>query len=116
MITIAKLIGFVAIMVFGQLLFKKAANDGQACDGLACVLSSPWFVLAIFLYALSTIIWVLILRSTPLGLAYPFTALAFVIVPLASHLIWGENYDWMNIFGGVLIVTGIGFSISNLDT
>jgi len=55
-----------------------------------------------------------ILRSVPLSVAYPFTALAFVFVPVTTHLIWGEVYDWKNIVGGLLIIVGIGFSISNM--
>jgi undecaprenyl phosphate-alpha-L-ara4N flippase subunit ArnE len=84
---ILKLLLFVAIMVGGQLLFKKAANASHVCDGLMCTLLSPWFVSAIFLYVLSTVLWVLILRNVPFSITYPFTALAFVIVPLVAHLI-----------------------------
>ena len=45
---------------------------------------------AVALYAAATLLWVRILTTVPLSRAYPFVALAFVLVPAAGYLFFHE--------------------------
>ena len=100
----------VALLAIGQLLFKVAAMQWRV-DGvtLASVRSflSPSMLVALFIYAVATVLWVYVLRSAPLSLAYPLFSLAFIVTPVAAHFLLGEPFSWRVIGGGVVIIIGV---------
>ncbi len=101
-----QLIAFALLLACGQILFKKAAlavGDRPLLSGILNI----WTVTALLLYAAATLLWISILRTTPLSQAYPFAALGFVIVPLASVLLFHEVLDLRYVAGVVCIVAGI---------
>jgi drug/metabolite transporter (DMT)-like permease len=97
----------VSIMVLGQVIFKQVAINfnkvgilfGWSVVGLGCV--------GIFLYGLSTILWINVLQSVPLSKAYPFFALGFVLVPFAGVILFGETIVISQYIGISLIVAGL---------
>ncbi|WGS84687.1 hypothetical protein [Methylomonas sp. UP202] len=94
----------------GQLLFKKAATSISTATlsaGLLDALRNPYLLGGLLLYALTTGLWVYVLNSVPLGKAYPFTAAAYLIVPLAAHHLFGEVWNLQMLFGSLMIVAGI---------
>lgn len=103
----AKLIAFSFLLASGQILFKQAALKWSQTGGILALLFNSWFILALTLYGVATLLWVLILRTTPLSLAYPFAALGFIIVPVASYLIFKEEISLSYIFGALMISGGI---------
>jgi drug/metabolite transporter (DMT)-like permease len=97
-------------MAAGQLLFKLGTPlwQGDTLLGWAwSFLKNPYLMTAVFLYATTIIIWVYILRSLPLSLAYPLTALSYVIVPLFSYLFLQEKIGWQTAVGSAVIVIGV---------
>jgi drug/metabolite transporter (DMT)-like permease len=104
----------VALIAIGQLLFKAGAGqwriDGWSWTSLRSFLS-PTMLLALMLYGLTTVLWVFILRSAPLSLAYPLFALVFVLVPVLAHFALGEPLSWRALAGGALIVLGVFIAI-----
>jgi len=48
-----------------------------------------------------------VLRSEDLGRIYPIMALAFVLVPIASHLFFGERFLPGYMFGTAMIIVGV---------
>ena len=102
---------FAVLMTTGQILFKKASLAGGGASWQASFLN-PWMVAALTLYGGATVLWVWLLRSTPLSVAYPFTALSYVLVPLAAIAVFGEVLSWRYAFGCALIITGIIFTSS----
>ena len=100
------LIIFSLMLSAGQILFKKAAVASNLTPGLSGFIS-PWLLGAICLYGLATILWVWILKTIPLSIAYPFSALGFIIVPVAAIYLFGETISLKYIIGGSLIVSGI---------
>jgi undecaprenyl phosphate-alpha-L-ara4N flippase subunit ArnE len=102
----ALLVLFAAMLACGQILFKKAAieaGNGPAWSGLVNI----WTLIALIIYAFGTVLWLAILRTTPLSVAYPFTALGFVLVPLGARLMFGETLDTRYMAGVGLILIGI---------
>lgn len=91
----------------GQLLFKKAAMMLPAQPQLTDWLFNGWLLVALALYGVTTLLWIWILRSAPLHLAYPFMGLAFLFVPALSWLLLKEPVHWQTVVGGALILTGI---------
>ena len=100
----------VLMIAGGQLLFKTAAErwhvDGWSWATVWGFLS-PVMLIALAVYAVATLLWVYVLRTVPLGVAYAVFSLAFIIVPLASHFLLGERLTANTLIGGALIVVGI---------
>lgn len=98
----------IVFNVAGQLLLKRAAMAGGASDGGAQrAFLSPWFLTGVSSLGLSMLLWVQVLRKVPLTIAHPLTGTIFVIVPLASHYLWGEPLPPTRIFGVLVILVGV---------
>ncbi|WP_313463245.1 EamA family transporter [Pseudomonas nitroreducens] len=91
----------------GQLLFKQAS--------LAIEQAGTWqsqhvlFLvgLAFFVYGLTTLLWINVLRHIPLSRAHIFMSLSFVLVPVASHFLYGDLLSKGFIAGLSLVVLGL---------
>jgi drug/metabolite transporter (DMT)-like permease len=104
---IALAVGTVAGMAAGQVLFKLAAARGGVLD----ILAAPALWAGLVLYALVTLLWVLLLREIDLARAYPFIAFTFILVPALSVLLLGERVGPFYGLGVALIVAGIILTI-----
>ena len=103
-------LGAVAFSAAGQLLLKSgaqhlaglgrfefllaAARDVRVLSGLAAWIA--W-----------TLCWLYVLRVAPLSRAYGLTSLTYVLVPLASVYVFGEQVQRMHVAGIMLITVGI---------
>lgn len=91
----------------GQILFKLSAislrKTGSFFNPSTLVLLLSSFAL----YGIMTIAWIWVLQKADLGKVYPLMALAFVIVPLGSHIIFGERFQPQYFAGVALIMAGI---------
>ncbi|MDB3954935.1 EamA family transporter [Alphaproteobacteria bacterium] len=112
-IQILQLVSFAMLMSIGQVLFKKTAvsmstNEALSLfDGLIKAISTPWFYLALSVYALATVFWLYLLQRIPLSLAYPFSALAMLIVPILAMYLFGERVNLSYWLGLTFIILGI---------
>ena len=112
-IQILQLVSFAMLMSVGQILFKKTAlsissNEALSLfDGVIKALSMPWLYLALCVYGIAKIFWLYLLQRIPLNLAYPFSALAMVIVPILAMFLFGERISVSYWIGLVLILSGI---------
>ena len=99
---------FPVAIAAGQILFKRAAGQiTPAGNWLLELARLPTMWVAIALYAGATLLWVRILTTIPLSRAYPFVALAFVLVPAAGYLFFDETITAKYAFGTALIVAGV---------
>jgi drug/metabolite transporter (DMT)-like permease len=97
----------VLCMGLGQILFKATAIAIQETGSLFAIRTLMIFGAAFVLYSATAVGWVLMLRHIDLGKIYPFTALAFVLVPALSALFYGERFGPTYIVGALLIGAGI---------
>lgn len=104
----------VAVIAIGQITFKFAAQSLRILPSqslLTLLRDNAWpfslVALALFFYLLSTLAWVQALRTVPLSVAFMFNSLAFVIVPVAGFLLFGETVPRFFLPGIALIITGI---------
>jgi undecaprenyl phosphate-alpha-L-ara4N flippase subunit ArnE len=107
---ILELVSFPVAIAAGQLLFKRAAGQAAGATGVNWFLEVarlPTLWLALFLYGAATLLWVRVLTTTPLSRAYPFMALAFVLVPAASYVFFQETINTRHAVGTALIVAGV---------
>lgn len=109
------LAGTVVLSVIGQLLLKwQVARSGAAPSdvrGLVLhvgkLLLNPWILAGLGAAFLASILWMLALTKLDLSEAYPYTALAFVIILFTSYFMFGEALTAGKIIGTMLIVCGI---------
>jgi drug/metabolite transporter (DMT)-like permease len=105
------ILGCVLAIASGQILFKLTAGSVGASGQLWDLFLSPTLIAALVIYGIATLAWVWQLRYVNLSQAYPFMALSFVIVPLASTAILGEPITLRYWSGVGLIVGGIVLTV-----
>ena len=112
--TTAKLVQIllsVAGISAGQLLLKLAAvnmaNPRVPSISIAGFGVNLYLVAGVGVLGVSTLLWVWVLRTVPLSIAYPFMALCFIIVPALGFYVLGEPVTWKTFVGSALIVGGV---------
>jgi len=101
----------------GQVLFKKGmmkfsdivftGNIAGIVKMVFTVVFSPIVFCGLVLYALSTLLWLFALSKTQLNYAYPFTALTFILVMLASYFVFSETIPVNRLIGVGIICIGV---------
>ena len=94
-------------IAIGQILFKLSANSLHQTSSFFAPKTAAILFAALALYGITTIAWVWVLQKLELGRVYPLMAMAFVLVPLGSHFIFGERFQLQYFVGVALIMTGI---------
>lgn len=104
-----ELLSFPFALALGQILFKRASLGVDPTQGgwLLQVARAPALWMALILYAAATVIWVRILATLPLSRAYPFMALAFVLVPAAGYFFFREPITLRFMCGTGFIIVGV---------
>ena len=113
--TIILLLLVVSLTCFGQVVLKARAtfHAGQmgASDGplpyLLSMFLDVWTIGALFAAFLAGVAWMLAIQRTSLVYAYPFVAMSFVIVPIASYVFLAERLGPMQIAGALIISLGV---------
>ena len=109
------ILGAVVFSAMGQLFLKSgaqhlaglgrrefllaAARDMRVLSGLAA-------------WAASTLCWLYVLRAAPLSRAYGLSSLTYVLIPLASVYVFGEQVRRLHTVGMVLIILGVACLLS----
>ncbi|HJH20828.1 MULTISPECIES: EamA family transporter [Pseudomonas] len=91
----------------GQILFKMSSSSLSKSGSWFDMQTLTVLFSAFALYGLTTILWVYVLQRADLGKIYPLMALAFVIVPIGSHFVFGERFQPQYMVGVALIIVGI---------
>lgn len=103
----------VAGIAAGQILFKLSAAALQRSGNYLDVNFLVTLLTAFALYGITTIAWVWVLQKIELGKVYPLMALAFVIVPIGSHFIFGEKFQTQYFVGVAVIIAGILITVKS---
>ena len=114
MLMFALLLASVACDVAGQVCFKLGVGhqpDPAPRIGIAAfalqTLRSPWVLAGLLVYAVEFVVWFAALSLAPLSVAFPFAALSYCGVVLASRYILHERVSARRWFGTVLIAAGV---------
>lgn len=97
MLILALLLGTVLCDVAGQVCFKLGVgHDTQPHVGgirgfLGGLLAEPWIVAGLLIYVVEFTLWFAALTMTKLSVAFPFMALSYCGVVIASRFILGER-------------------------
>ena len=93
----------------GQIFLKIASMKlGLTIeDNFAQLFSNKFLLIALLFYIASTISWIILLKNVALSVAYPFSALGFILVPVLSYFILNEEIGGEKIVGGFVILVGV---------
>jgi len=98
------------------LLVSLLSCAGQLCQKQATQASGKttpfkhlvvWLGLSVLLLGVAMLIWLCVLQSVPVGVAYPMLSLNFVFVALAARWLWHESISLRHGIGILLIVGGV---------
>jgi drug/metabolite transporter (DMT)-like permease len=100
------------IGAYGSVYLKLGAKDFNL--NLIKQLRNKNIILGLFLFAFSTILYVLLLKTERLSLLYPLTSLGYIWVSLLSVALLKEKmsiYKWMGIaciIAGIFLINYFG--------
>ncbi|WP_168384989.1 4-amino-4-deoxy-L-arabinose-phosphoundecaprenol flippase subunit ArnE [Erwinia amylovora] len=86
----------------GQLCQKQATHQRS---GRRVMLI--WLAIGIFLLGLAMLLWLRVLQTVPVGVAYPMLSLNFIFVTLAARWLWRESFSLRQAIGVLMIVAGV---------
>jgi drug/metabolite transporter (DMT)-like permease len=105
-----KVLLVVLLLSAGQIFFKLAAPNIRITtlrDTAFSLALNSNLIIGIAIYALATLLWVVVLRDVPLSRAYPVTALGMLLVPAIGLFIFKEPFSWSLVVGGALMIAGV---------
>ena len=100
----------VSLGAAGQLCLKYGVTLlGEGATPLAVIkgIFTPYVFAGFVFYGLSSLIYLNVLSRLDLSYAYPFVALSFVVVTVASWYLLNETLPLLRIIGLVLIMAGV---------
>ena len=113
--TMVLILGAVAFSAVGQLFLKSGAQHLAHLGRLEFLLAATRNVhvlSGLVAWIASTLCWLYVLRVAPLSIAYGLTSLTYVLIPLASVYVFGEQIRRLHVVGMVLIIMGIACVLS----
>lgn len=111
--SMALLLFAVATAAVGQVMLKHgmhiaAARATAARGSLAlAAVTSPWVLLGLFVFGISAMAWLATLSRVPLSVAYPFNALGYLGILIASIFVLHERANVWTWAGTLLVVSGL---------
>jgi undecaprenyl phosphate-alpha-L-ara4N flippase subunit ArnE len=113
-VTFTLLTATVVLDIIGQVFFKLGIGHDEGHEsstggvvGFLRDLLSPWIVAGVLVYVAEFIVWFAALTRAPLSEAFPFNALAYVGVVLASRYVLHEKVSMRRWLGTGAIALGV---------
>jgi len=101
------------LAVTGQLLMKKGMNAfgsfpiSQMVQKIIPMFMNPCVFVGFACFGLSSIFWLAVLSRFEISLVYPMVSLAYVVVAIASLLLFKENVTMIRWVGIGVIIFGV---------
>jgi multidrug transporter EmrE-like cation transporter len=99
--------------VCGQIALKLGSrslpdvNEEGIPGYIGRLLSEPWLLVGLAVYAVEFVVWVRILSLIPLNVAFPLASLNILGIVFASRVLLGEPVSARQWSGAVLITVGV---------
>ena len=108
LIFIASIIG-----AFGSLLLKMGSSKFQLSfrsgliKAILTILKNWKLILGLFLYVVSTVFFIIVIKTTDLSIAYPMTSMTYIMVIALSMIFLKEKLNTYKFAGIVAIILGV---------
>jgi drug/metabolite transporter (DMT)-like permease len=101
----------VLLGAVGQLMLKSAAVSMGKLDLspqlLVTMATNPRLILAVAIYGVSAVFWLLALSRADLSFVYPFLSLTYIAVLLGSTFLFNEVINPTRVLGFAVIIGGL---------
>lgn len=99
----------------GQILLKKGMSSmgpltltaNQLVGILWRMATNPYVVFGLGIYVMGTVFWLAALSRVDLSFAYPFASLSYIIMLVASLLLFKEDITLMRLAGTLVVGLGV---------
>ena len=99
----------------GQILLKKGMGSmgpltltlNQLGSVLWRIGTNPYVIVGLAIYVSGTVFWLTALSRVDLSYAYPFASLSYVIMLIASWLLFKENITPLRLLGSLIVCVGV---------
>lgn len=88
-----------------QLATARAHRSGGSL--VIAAATTPWVLVGLAVFAVSAVAWLGALSRVPLNVAYPFNAVGYIVVLVASVLVLHERASILTWAGSLLVVSGL---------
>ncbi|MDZ4242513.1 MAG: multidrug resistance protein [Candidatus Omnitrophota bacterium] len=110
---------FIFCSVAGQVLLRTGARGlaeagpgpGGNFSWWVSALTNGWILAGLAAWAVSTAAWILVLKDTPLSLAYGLTSLNYVLIPTAAWILLREPLSGLRVLGIIVICAGVAITL-----
>ena len=103
----------IGSMTAAQIFFKMAGLESLEGVGLMkSWILNPWLWVSLVASAVGMLFWFFVLRCLSLSIAYPWTAMIYVLTPLCSVLVFSDLLTTQYGVGMLFIVLGIFITTS----
>ncbi|MCD6379051.1 EamA family transporter [bacterium] len=105
----------VILNTTGQFMIKAGVNKIGKIDfsnlfaSLVEAATNGFVIGGFFSYALSAIMWIVLLSRTQLSWAFPMVSLSYVITALVAPILLNETFSYMRFVGILIICLGVFF-------
>ena len=79
-------------------------------------IASPWVWAGFVLYFIDFLLWMLILKESDLGRAFPLSSLTYLTTLIAAISLFHEAFDAVRILGVAIIIVGIAILSADEDS
>ncbi|HET9122504.1 MAG TPA: transporter [Acidiferrobacteraceae bacterium] len=71
------------------------------------VASNPFIWAGLTFYAISVVVWLLVLSRVPVGVAYPMLSIGYIVNAAAGAWFFGETLSGIRVLGIFIIIAGV---------
>lgn len=90
----------------GMLLVGEV-GVGELIQHLGVMFTNLWLWTAMFCYAVSIFMWMIVLSKVEVSFAYPFLSIGYVVAALVGYYFFGESMTLYRIAGILVICIGV---------
>ena len=109
--TVGSLLLSVTLGAIGQLVLKVAVNQMGKLElsipALVAMATNPTLLVALAIYAVSAVLWLLALMKADLSFAYPFLSLTYIAVFIGGAVLFHDQITLLRFLGFVVIMAGL---------
>ncbi|MDA8363419.1 MAG: EamA family transporter [Gammaproteobacteria bacterium] len=71
------------------------------------VVVNPFILSGLFSYAVSVVVWILVLSRVQVSFAYPMLSIGYIVNAVAAHYLFNENLSFTRVTGILVVVAGV---------
>lgn len=105
----------IILPVIAQLTMKKGMNMVGEFNSanvfdigfLIKTFTNPYVLTGVALYAVTSVLWLMVISKLPVSMAYPAVSLSYIVVIFTAYFFLGEPFTLQKMIGSLGIIGGV---------